>query len=330
MEKDIRAIKLAGDECYSTARETSGLCRVTISKAHEMVAFGQELQATLNAVTPTKNSSSKSRGIDDSKFAAVIGDLVDGEKIRSAATLAKELSGLSLECVDKSVRMISSMERGIDALPDAVEPFVENKISESSKKGARKGDPELPDVEGSVRDLQKLVKDVETVNVFTIVESGSAAFDGLRKNGELSKDMFSSMKKFADDVESVSGSFRDFDIEDTPKMLKKITTVAQDAWRCLRLSGLMKLFAEKVGLLIKWMINLFEMVSKKLGRANIDLLCKSAGGGGKSSSLFGEKTGITTGNQTADTALNIAASVASNVEMDDVKEFGKNIMGFFK
>lgn len=151
--------------------------------------------------------------------------------------------------------------------PDIIEPFVENKLAKASTKGHKKGDPKLPDVQGSVRELRALVDDVETVNLFTVVERGSAAFDGLRKNGELSKDMFSSIQTFAEDVETVSGSFRDFKAEDfkSVKTLGKIRTAAKSTWRCLRLSGLIKAFAEQVGELIQWIISLFEIASKKLG-----------------------------------------------------------------
>jgi hypothetical protein len=112
-----------------------------------------------------------------------------------------------------------------------------------------------------------LVDDVENVNLFTVVERGSAAFDGLRKNGELSKDMFSSIQTFANDVETVSGSFRGFKPEDfrSVKSLAKLREAAKSTWRCLRLSGLIKAFAEQVGELIKWMISLFQVASQKLG-----------------------------------------------------------------
>ena len=151
--------------------------------------------------------------------------------------------------------------------PDAIEPFVENKLARASKKGSKKGDPKLPDVQGSVREIRALVEDVENVNLFTVIERGSAAFDGLRKNGELSEDMFTSIQSFAEDVEMVSGSFRDFRAEDFKsfKTLGKIQKAASSAWRCLRLSSLIKAFAEQVGELIKWMISLFEIASKKLG-----------------------------------------------------------------
>ena len=313
---DFVAIKKAGEDCYSTARETSGLCKTTIEKANEMVTFGRDLQMTLENVVESTSASSKDRGLDASKF-AIIQNLVEGDKIKEATQLAKDLSGLSLECVDKSKQMITAMESGIDALvslerlimerklastvlqplldrivnlmliqhsnflfpffpsttnllisqPDAIEPFVENKIAKANKKGSKKGDPELPDVQGSVKDLRALVDDVESVNLFTVLERGNAAFHGLRRNGELSKDMFASIQDFAQDVETVSGSFREFKKEDfkSLKTLGQIRAAAKSAWRCLRLSSLIKEFAEQVGELIQWIISLFQIASKKLG-----------------------------------------------------------------
>ena len=74
-------------------------------------------------------------------------------------------------------------------------------MKRASSKGAKNGDPELPDIDQSVNDMKQLVKDIKDVNLFTVVKSGSAAFDGLRKNGELSSKMFTSIKNFACDVE---------------------------------------------------------------------------------------------------------------------------------
>ena len=140
-------------------------------------------------------------------------------------------------------------------------------MNKASSRGAKRGDPALPDIDGSVREMQQLVEDVQNVNLGTVVSSGTAAFEGLRKNGELSKVMFTSIRDFAVDVESVSTSFRGFDTEARkPKELFQLcTTIAKDAWRCLRLSGMMKLFAEKVRVLIQWIIALFQMASSKLG-----------------------------------------------------------------
>lgn len=80
-----------------------------------MVSFGRELQATLENVT-----GGGERSLDASKF-AIIQDLVDGDKIKEATKLARDLSGLSLECVNKSREMMVAMEQGIDALVSSVQ-----------------------------------------------------------------------------------------------------------------------------------------------------------------------------------------------------------------
>ena len=79
-----------------------------------MVEFGRDLQTTLEDVCNSSGSNSQ-RSLDASKF-AIIQDLVDGDKIKEATQLAKDLSEHSLECVEKSKEMITAMESGIDAL----------------------------------------------------------------------------------------------------------------------------------------------------------------------------------------------------------------------
>ena len=80
-----------------------------------MVEFGRELQTTLEDVCNSSGSNTQQRSLDASKF-AIIQDLVDGDKIKEATRLAKDLSEHSLECVEKSKEMITAMESGIDAL----------------------------------------------------------------------------------------------------------------------------------------------------------------------------------------------------------------------
>ena len=49
-------------------------------------------------------------------------------------------------------------------------------------------------------------------------------------------------------------------------MIGKIRDLVKDIWRCLRLSDLIKAFAQAVGKLIKWIISLFQKVSDKLSK----------------------------------------------------------------
>lgn len=248
---DIKGIKRAGGECHTTARETSELCDETVTKAREMVDFGLEIKSTLDGFDG---------GISASTF-AIIKDLIDGDKMRAAMSLAGELDDLALACVEKSVAMIEAMERGIDTLPDVIENRVENRMEAAFEEGGKEGDPELPDIEPDVRELETCVDGVRDVNLFTVMKSGKEAFNGLTRKGDVCKQMFCTIKDFAQDVAEVSDAIRNFELGN---MIGKIRDLVKDIWRCLRLSDLIKSFAEHVGKLIKWIIKLFRMASEKL------------------------------------------------------------------
>lgn len=160
---DIKGIKRAGSDCYNAAKDTSELCTTTIERAKEMVSFGDEIKSTL---------SSFKGGVNASTF-ETIQDLVDGDQVKAATALAADMDVIALECVEKSVKMIESMERGVDALPDIIEASVENKMDAAAEKGARDGDPALPDVDADVRELEERIVEVDSVNLFTVMKSGS-------------------------------------------------------------------------------------------------------------------------------------------------------------
>jgi len=252
---DIKGIARAGKQCHKSAVGTSELCNETIAKAKEMVGFGLELKETLDGL-------SGGGLLEASKF-EVISDLVDGDVIRDAISLAGDMQGLSLACVDKSQEMIGAMERGVDCLPDFLESHIENKMEEAVTRGSS-NDPELPDIESHERDLKKLLSGVEDVNIFTIVTAGKEAFDGLTRKGKLCEEMFCTIQSFANNVAGTSETMRNLEIDNVGSMIGNMKDLAKDVWRCLRLSGLIKSFAEGVERLIKWIIKLFNKASSKL------------------------------------------------------------------
>jgi len=83
-----------------------------------MVEFGNSIKATLDSFKG---------GINADTF-ATIQDLVDGDQVKKAMALAADMDVIALDCVEKSIAMIESMERGVDALPDVIEARVENKV----------------------------------------------------------------------------------------------------------------------------------------------------------------------------------------------------------
>mmetsp|Transcript_32037 Transcript_32037/g.58695 ORF Transcript_32037/g.58695 Transcript_32037/m.58695 type:complete len:480 (+) Transcript_32037:1320-2759(+) len=159
--------------------------------------------------------------------------------------------------------MMEAIELGIDSLPDFIEGHIDDKREEAAKKGANDSDPNLPDVETHTRELQRLVTNVEDVNLFTVMSSGKMAFDGLRAKGEVCQDMFSAVRKFSEDVSEVSDFIRNFTLKGLD--ISAMKELVYDAWRCLRLSSLIREFSEGVGKIIKWIVNLFKRASEKLG-----------------------------------------------------------------
>ncbi|KAL7532641.1 hypothetical protein ACHAXR_004753, partial [Thalassiosira sp. AJA248-18] len=251
---DVKAIKSAGGRVYTTSRETSTLCHDTISKAHEVVAFGLEMKDTLDGM-------SEGGTLEASKFEIIL-DLVDGDRIREATTLAAELGDLALNCVEKSQDMMEAIELGIDSLPDFIEDRIENKLDRATAKGGKDSDPDLPDVEEHCRELQSFVEEVEGVNLFTVMSSGKSAFDGLRAKGEVCESMFTTIRDFSEDISEVSDAIQNFKLGMAVGSMKDMV---RNAWRCLRLSSLIKQFAEGVRKIINWMVNLFKRASEKLG-----------------------------------------------------------------
>ena len=251
---DIKGMKRAGKHCGETARSTTELCTTTVSKAKQMVDFGMELKTTL------LEQGEDGKGLSADKF-ATIQELCSGEKIKSALAIATELDDLAIECVNQSTEMIDSIEKGIETLPDIIEDRLDNNLEQASKEGSRDGDPELRDVSPDVDQLERAVQNIEQVNLFTVMSSGKDAFTELVSKGEVCFELFGTIKSFAQNVAEVSDAIANFKLG---AMIGKIKDLVADVFRCLRLSDLIRSFAQAIKKLITWIISLFKSVSSKL------------------------------------------------------------------
>lgn len=246
---DADEAKRAGRDCHTAARDASTLCSETISKATTMVNFADEIRSTLQSVA---------NGRPDASVLKTIRDLVDGDRVKKATSLATELKKLSRQCVNHSVAMISAMDRGVSSLPDIIEDKLESKVENSLKKD----DIQLRNIEQDLQAVSGCVASCKDVNLFTVTKVGVNAFDVLTSKGAVCKEMFTTIKRFAEDVVSISNVIQNFEIS---KIAGKISSLVRSMWRCLRLSGLIKRLAEEVGRLTRLIIDLFKMASSKLG-----------------------------------------------------------------
>lgn len=255
---DIHGMKVAGGTCHKAACETSTICNTTICKARQLIDFGVEMKTALELLND---------GIDASDVVAVA-KVVSSDRMSAALGLASEMDDLALACVNQSVKMIDSIDVGIETLPDVIEKQIDKRMDRAKEKGSKEGDPELPNLEPDIRDLEETVKAVQDVNPLTSVDSLQRAFNGIASKGERCKDMFGIIQDFAKDVAGMSEAIEGFKLG---KMAGHIKDLVKDIWRCLRLSDLIRSFAEAVGQLIKWIVKVMQAVMEKVKSLGIYL-----------------------------------------------------------
>mmetsp|Transcript_10475 Transcript_10475/g.22747 ORF Transcript_10475/g.22747 Transcript_10475/m.22747 type:complete len:336 (+) Transcript_10475:140-1147(+) len=248
---DIKGMKQAGAECHSAARETSTICTTTTSKAGQLVAFGLEMKSALDGF---------SDGIDTHDFAA-IGNVLASDKMRGALSLASEMDDLAIECTKQSVKMIDTIDTGIETLPDILEKNLDKRMENAKQKGSKEGDPDIPNLEEDVRSLQDVTRGVQGANLLNAIDSFQNAFEGISTKGKLCEEMFTTMREFADDVAGVSEAIENFKLG---KMVGHIRDLVKSIWRCLRLSDLIRAFAKAVEQLISWIIKVIQALIEKI------------------------------------------------------------------
>ena len=254
-------MKRAGGQCARTAKETSELCETTISKARQMVDFGMEIKSTLDDLSGGGGSGHSARSVIDASRFETIQELISGDKMKAAWNLATEMDDLALNCVNQSIKMIDSIEQGIETLPDIFENRIDQNMEQAKLEGSKESDPQLRDITPDVEELQLTVKNIEQVNLFTVMKSGKDAFKNLTSKGEICYELFTTIGNFAKDVTAVADAIKNFQIG---TMIGKVKGLIRDIWRCLRLSDLIREFAQAVKKLIQWIISLFKSVSERL------------------------------------------------------------------
>jgi len=265
LDINVDGIKQAGNECCTAARETSKICTTTVSKAVKLVAFSLEMKHVLDGFRD---------GIDANDLDA-LGKILGGDKMNPAVSLAREMDDLALACTEQSVKMIDTMDKGIKILPDVLEDNLDKRMEKAKEDGYKDEDPELPDIEESVRTLETLAVDVNNcspVNMITVLRN---AFDGISAKGELCKTMFIHMRDFAEDVAAVTEAIEKFNIRE---MVGHIHDLFKDIWRCLSLSDLIRSFANAVGRVIKSIMTVINNIMEKIQGMDIyDIISASCG-----------------------------------------------------
>lgn len=265
LQIDARGIKSAGSNCHAAARETSEICAQTTSKASKLVGLGLEMKAAVDGLSDGKI------GAQD---VAAVATLVGSDKVGMALSLATEMDDLALSCARKSVNMIDAIDAGIETLPDLFEKNLNKRMENAREKGAKEGDPDVPNLEADMRSLEAAVKDVQNANPISAVESFQRAFDGISTQSRRCEELFCVIKSFADDVSGVSSSIENFDLG---KMVGHARELVRDTWRCLRLSDLIRTFAEAVEKLINVIVKLIQALLEKIQSLDVSSMMAGCG-----------------------------------------------------
>ena len=265
LQFDIRGIKDAGSNCHTAARETSAICAQTTSKASTLVGLGLEMKAALDGLADGKI---------DAQDMTAIATLVGSDKVGTALSLATEMDDLALSCARQSVAMIDTIDAGIETLPDLFEKNLNRRMENAREKGSKEGDPDIPNLDADVRSLEDIARNVQNANAISAVDSFQRAFDGITTQSRRCEELFGVIKSFADDVSGVSSSIENFKLG---KMVGHVRELIRDIWRCLRLSDLIRAFAEASEKLINVMVKLIQAILAKIRSLDVSSMMASCG-----------------------------------------------------
>ena len=244
----VKSIQEKGSQCQVVARETIDLCETTKTKGDQMIAFGSDIQKTLQGFGKTVDASALE----------TIKDLTDGNKLKSAMELAKGLDQIAVQCIDKSVQMIDLMEGAMDDLPDALEKMIDQAAEHQGKNDTHEEAlMSLNTLDKDIEDVKSCMNAMESLNIATAFTVGLRAFEQLSSKAKQSRSMFESIQGFAKDVEQITVDFTKMDVVSLASHVKEIL-------RCIRLLDVMRKFAEGTKKIIQVIIDLFKSMSSRI------------------------------------------------------------------
>ena len=247
----VTDLKDAALRSNTLAKETTELCRSTETKSQQMMGFCDDLKETLTGF----------KGSVDADAFGTIQELLSGDKVTAAMSLARDMNDHASQCVDKSVEMVTIMETTMDKLPgplqQAIDQAVKSKVGEDQQSGEDPAAAQLTTLDRDIEDVQECMTAIKELNLFTALEVGLKAFEQFSLKAKVSRDMFDSIRGFSENVSEITDAFQECDV-------MTIVNRVKDLWKCLKLSSLMKKLAEGLGKLIQLVITLFEQTSSKV------------------------------------------------------------------
>ena len=246
----LQDLQTKGQECATYSRECIDICESTAEKREQMIAFASEIQSTLTNLS------------QDASALETIQQLTDGSKVRQAMELAKGLDQAALQCVDKSIQMMDTMEDGMELLPEMVQSALE-KIANDDDDDDDEDDVEdqaralLNGLEQDFQDVKTCINAIQNLNLTTAIKVGVEAFTQLYDKAKRSKSLFITVQEFAQNVYEITQTFSDMKVSE-------FTSKGRDMLECLSLCDVMRQVAQGAGKLLQILIQLFEMTADRV------------------------------------------------------------------
>ena len=232
---------------HRLSKQTYELCTSTLAAGNNLVKHGESIQSSLIGAATDLNADSF----------AVIADLIDGDTVKEARSLAETMQDKSGECISLSQEMVASLEQSIDALPDVIEKYVEGKADKAVEGEITAEERDLADVDCEVKDLSDCIDAIENLNLVTAIEAGNNAFRGITEKGKQCHKIYEIIQKFASALTSITESFLSLDVG-------SVISKVKDILRAIGLTSMIKKFARGCKAMMDKVVELFQAAASKL------------------------------------------------------------------
>jgi hypothetical protein len=232
---------------HSLSKQTYDLCTSSLAAGKDLVDHGETIQRSLIGAATDLNAESFS----------VIADLIDGDTVKEARSLAESMKDKSSECISLSVEMVTALEQSINALPDVIEKYVEGKASEAVEGEVTSEERDLADVDSDVKDLTDCIDAIENLRLVTAIEAGNNAFRSITDKGQQCHKIYTIIQKFALALTTITEAFLNMDVSAVISKMK-------DILRAIGLTSMIKKFAEGCTKMMDKVVELFRAAAGKL------------------------------------------------------------------
>ena len=238
-------------DCRRFSDETVELCSSTLRTGQSLVDCGSAIQKSLAGAATDLTAESFS----------VIADLTDGDKAKEAQALAVQVTGMSGKCVELSLKMISSLQASVAALPDVIEDYVEKKAEQSiaNELAPEERDMISLSVEENEAEIDACIDAIDELRLLTAVDAGSRAFSAVESKSRLCNSMFHLIQKFATDVRAIMIAIENADARTILGKIKDGTIL-----RAIGLAKHVKDLASACKRMMDKVVKLFKSATEKL------------------------------------------------------------------